>query len=151
MSNDEHLREIPGWTLRSVFCGGGIEVASPTFDVDGMIVHGADWPDVIERVRNIERIWALALGRAGSVKPRFPSAGVEVPVDPTGTVRFDLRKIPDAAMLEAVEHKAEHGHAGKRSGPVAADCPNCGLPALVQDGACQLCPACGHKIGGCGE
>lgn len=143
MSRDEHLQEIPGWTLRSIFHGGGIEVASPTFDVDGMIVHGADWPEVIERVRNIEAIWALALNRSHNLAA-WPSAGIEAgdatSIEPTGP-----------SFIELVEHKAEHGHAEKRSGPTAADCPNCGLPALVQDGACQLCPACGHKIGGCGE
>lgn len=29
-------------------------------------------------------------------------------------------------------------------------CPRCGCPQLIPDGACALCPACGHQIGGCG-
>lgn len=126
MSVDEQrLRDaIPSWVV--VFASDTrVCVRSPTFAVDGMVLEGRDVEEVVQRVRNVERIWALALDRAGSTPVQWPSAGV-------GRDKAPASKPPTKPLAYIPEGDA---------------CSYCGGMQLVRSGTCMTCQTCGTTTG----
>jgi hypothetical protein len=124
MSLDRLRDALPTWLV--VRCvEGSVVVQSPTFEVDGMRIRGRDVEEVVQRVRNVERIWALALDRAGSLPVRWPSAGLGEDKAPAS-----------APAAEPVAFK-----------PSGDACGNCQSIMLVRTGTCQTCQNCGTTTG----
>lgn len=129
-------QEIPGWGVTHF--GQWWEASSPTFAHDGMKVEAGSLEELVDRVRNVECVWALALDRLGkhtadraSVALRgWAVAPITIELEPQGPEGVNA-----ADALGVSTHLI---------------CIECKQPALRQDGACQVCTACGAKLGGCG-
>lgn len=72
---------LPGWTIE-VVTAAFMFARSPTYDLDGVVIHAQSAQELVERVRVQVRVEALALGRQG----RIPPGGVLCGVDFTGLV-----------------------------------------------------------------
>jgi hypothetical protein len=123
--NREKLHDaIPTWAIVNA-APAWVVVKSPTFDHDGMTIEGSDVEEVVQRVRNVERIWALALEREGSVPVRWPSAGA------------GRGKAPASKPAPGPVAFAPSGDA----------CGACQSLNLVRTGTCQTCQNCGTTTG----
>lgn len=72
---------LPGWTIE-VVTTAFMFARSPTYDLDGVVIHAQSAQELVERVRVQVRVEALALGRQG----RLPPGGVLCGVDFTEAV-----------------------------------------------------------------
>lgn len=122
--DEERLRDaLPTWVTVLV-TDTRVVVRSPTFGLDGMTIEGRDVEEVTQRVRNVERIWALALDRQGNKPVNWPSAGISEVARPKGkTSRHQARDLPTGDV-----------------------CNFCG-GITTRAGMCAVCLTCGETTG----
>ena len=85
------LGKLPRWAVR-VDAGGMWVAVSPTYELDGLVIHGRSAEELVHRVQVQVCVEALALDRAG----RRPPGGVLCGVDFTGLVAEPVAAEPEA-------------------------------------------------------
>lgn len=154
--------ELPRWHV-SRSSSGALRAFSPGYDLDGIVVEGCSPEELVERVRDLVRVLAIAQGRAGQLAPSGPILGVEVlwpdsaappdrrplteassPVDPEQPAPLAAhQQAPVPGNYALFARRKEAIEAGYEGDP----CGACGQMTLARNGSCLKCTLCGSTTG----
>lgn len=157
--------EIPTWKC---YPDGQqvLRAMSPTYDADGIFVTGLHPHEVAERVRALERLIALALGRMGRLPVGAKIAGELIPVwDPASqriVVADSPLPMPPPAPPSALPPRATEESPAEEPPPLTPAlqlerarsmgytgdiCSQCGSTQMKRSGSCATCEVCGSTSG----
>lgn len=143
--------EIPGWV--SVSERNGFTAFSSSYEVDGIEIWAPNPEELVERVRALERLIALAADRAGALAVGRRVAGREtatlsggVPSGGGGSrastppATQSRTEILFGNAVAATEYAKSQGYTGD-------PCGTCGSMAMKRSGSCATCENCGSTSG----
>lgn len=142
--------ELPTWTVAGQ-PAGPFRADSPTWHIDGISVSAPDPLELVERVRALERMIALAAGRAGQLPVGRPLAGralsaPQAPLDAAPKRRARESALADPTALGPAEGDDAVARARSR-GYSGTPCTTCGSLHTRYSGTCLVCDNCGSTSG----
>lgn len=114
--------------------------ASPTYEVDGVMIEAASPSELVERVRTIERMVAIVADRQGSIPVVGPLAGLPTTTPVVPEPKFD----PTLTTLSMAP-----ADVARFQGYTGEICTACGSMKTIRIGKCIRCAECNHA-GECG-
>ena len=152
--------EIPTWPVQQREVGW--VAFSPTFHLDGVSVAANDPIELIARVRDVVRVYAIVMGRGGQLLPRFQAVSLEtitevegIEVDPDDPGAFSANiLVTEAKVIDEVQIRVRPASSpipdlatARMAGFEGDACPECGAMQMVRNGSCLKCMACGSTSG----
>lgn len=157
---------LPGWRV-VVGARGGWAAQDPGYGRNGVVVEADDPDELIERVRAVVRVFAIAAGRA--TKPLYPQRPVgglsplagggadngrgphleaepisKVPAALEPAVEVKKPAAPSAKTVAVMKPKRDEEREIARTRGFEGDpCHECGQFTLVRNGTCTKCMSCG--------
>lgn len=138
--------EVPGWAVYQDGEIGWKATHTRLFPLDGICVCAQDPVELLARIRNLERVYALAMDRGGRVPARVPNVSREPDVATVAPRKPTARAKPDTPGRAPVKRPAAQAAPGGVSGLV---CHNCHGSRVMRTGTCGTCLDCGESTG-CG-
>ena len=148
--------ELPRW--RVLEDGGSWKAHSPNFAEDGIVVMATNPVQLVDRVRALVQVVAVAQDRAGLLRPDHRIAGAwdpragprphetapSTPAPPKPTTRHVVPTVQHAPT-----NGASHGRPSRRQPKKTHNtgefCAYCGNPNIVRTGTCGTCLDCGES------
>lgn len=125
-------QELPTWSIWEVGASGYV-AHSPTYEHDGIVVQAASAQQLVERVRAVERVVALAMGRQGRRAPgRVFGETLGGAPPPAPPKPLTPRRRVNVARMQGFE---------------GDPCQECGAMRMVRNGSCLKCVDCGGTSG----
>lgn len=154
MTSAEVQAELPSWRVLKMHADSWVAY-SPNNDFDGICVQAPTAEELIERVRALVQVLAIAAERAGRLQPDVDIGGVwsgnrlaaalNKPIN--GTAPFSRSSIETTSPPRSLGLGFNDPSSAKQLGYTGNQCPNCMQFSLVRNGSCEKCMSCGGTTG----